>query len=85
MALGCLMIGLKSLNILKPPQPPYETFSVTDVLEGLENINLPHYCERKRTKGINYRSESEYCEGLKPRLIAKIQELEEKLGVRKSI
>lgn len=76
MALGCLMKGLKALDILQPPRPPYENFSIRDVLGGLKNMQLPQYCKAKRGKGV-----TQSCEGFERLLMAKIQELENRFGV----
>jgi len=52
MALGCLLKGLKALNLFKPPPPPYENFSVKDVFEGLRKVQVPQYCKDRQKKEL---------------------------------
>ena len=78
MALGCLMIGLKELNILQPPEPPYENVSIKDVFEGLRAMRVPQYCRVKKKKSIS-NSEGKICEGVERPLLVKIDELEHQL------
>lgn len=79
MALGFLMKGLNALNLLKPPPPPYENFSVKDVFEGLREVQVPQHCKDRQKKRAAYISESDFCEGVKNALMAKMKELEHEL------
>ena len=45
MILGSLTIGLNAINILQPPHPPYNGFSVKDILQKLQDMPLPQNCK----------------------------------------
>ena len=74
MLLGFLTIGLNAMNILQPPHPPYNGFSVKDVSERLRDINVPLYCQN-RNRSTFGRS----CAGIMTPLKAKLDELEQQL------
>ena len=50
MLLGSLSIGLKELNILQAPQPPYDGISVRRLFERLRKMELPQYCDGSANK-----------------------------------
>ncbi len=79
MALGCLLKSLKALNLLKPPPPPYENFSVKDVFEDLRKMQVPQHCKDRQKKRAAYISRGDFCEGVKDALMAKMKELEHEL------
>lgn len=74
MLLGSLTIGLNAINILQPPLPPYNGFSVKDVSEKLRDMNVPLHCP-SRNRSYYGRT----CEGIITPLIAKLDELEQQL------
>lgn len=76
--MGCLLKGLKELNILQPPEPPYENVSIKDVFRGLRSLRVPQYCKVK-SKKKNWSLESKFCEGVEGPLIAKVEFLQHQL------
>lgn len=79
-SLGCLLRGLNALNIYQR-DPPYKDLSVRGVLAGLSNMRLPQYCKTGRGKGVGYSSMKGICGGLRPQLMDKVQELENRFGL----
>ena len=75
MILGSLTIGLNAINILQPPSPTYDGFSVKDVSEKLREMRIPQFCL------INSRSyySDRPCEGIEEPLEAKLKQLEQRL------
>ncbi len=82
MLLGSLTIGLKATNILEPPLPPYNGFSVKGLLERLSELRVPQFCSYiLNLRNIGYYSHSSVrtCGGIKGPLEAKTVELAQKL------
>ena len=79
MILGSLTIGLNAINILQPPHPPYNGFSVSYIFQKLRDMRLPRYCTSCRDYESSWSLSDRTCEGVKRPLEAKIEELGQQL------
>ncbi|KAL8907443.1 MAG: hypothetical protein Q9207_001413 [Kuettlingeria erythrocarpa] len=83
MLLGSLTMGLKAINILQPPLPPFSGFSVKGLLETLKEMRVAQYCNKNNNNLINsgYYSHSRggICAEIKGPLEDKTGELVRKL------
>ncbi len=81
MVLGSLTMGLKAINILQPPLHPYNGFLVKGLLEGLQKMRVPRYCNDylRSSNYCTYYSSRGLCEGVQVPLKAESEGLMQKL------
>ena len=80
MLLGSLTIGLKAIDILPPRQPPYNGFSFKGLIERLNEIRVPLYCNGDHRIYDDYDcSTKRTCDRVERPLHAKIEEPEQNL------
>ena len=86
MVLGSLTIGLKAIGVLQPPDPPYNGFSVKGLFRNLKEMRVPQYCKLSRDRHYSYDYQAGgSCDGVKECLVAKIDEVEQRLQEFKSV
>ncbi|KAL8837874.1 MAG: hypothetical protein Q9170_002349 [Blastenia crenularia] len=80
MILGSLTIGLNAINILQPPHPPYNGFSVKNISQRLREMRVPQYCQHLPNYGRHsWSSSGRTCEGIERPLKAQVEGLERQL------
>jgi hypothetical protein len=74
MQLGALIIGLESMRIRDPPQPPFHAYLPEQILLDLVDLDIPQYCREPKKKRL-----SPTCKGIASRLQEKTEALRKKV------